>query len=100
MERGGGRRRWGEEVEGGGGRRRWKEGVKGGGGRRCLNDLEALSCSVCPNTKVLDVSKLEQVLLVVQNLCMTSLSQEPLPSFVCLGKYGRHSYQARQVLCP
>ena len=71
-------------MEGGGGRRRWKEGVKGGGGRRCPNDLEALSCSVCPNTKVLDVSNLEKVPFVVQNEeCVHethSFSQGRLPS--------------------
>ena len=72
VEGGGGEREWRVEVEGGGEgwrwRKGWRERVEGRGGRRrCPNDLEALSCSVCPNTKVLDVSNLEKVPFVVQN---------------------------------
>ena len=88
--RGGGGRRWRWRLEGGSGGRGWREGVEGRGGRRrCPNDLEALFCSVCPNTKVLDVSNLEKVPFVVQNEEFVhethSLSQGPLPSSsICL----------------
>ena len=77
VERGSGGWRWRVEVEGGGEgwrwRKGWRERVEGRGGRRrCPDDLEALSCSVCPNTKVLDVSNLEKyhLLFKMKNVCM------------------------------